>query len=218
MTKRQKSAKPVSRDNRFKKLKSLKCFNEVYQRICAGWGMSEVARFIQDERNEYTDVSRQGLVQQLCEYRKTIPAGDLVKKRFPEVYDQAKEEVEKGIDEIKELEELYRIQMHRIGTDFATEKKIGKLMPSMTSEMREARQTLESLANLKMELGLTNRASKKVNVEVGVEVEGEDAGERALAEQFTSPAVREVLTNPEQRRRVMGTVERFLKLVPESGE
>jgi hypothetical protein len=210
---KRKSIQPRSRGARFKKLRALRCYREVYARLCDGWTIAETARFIHDERAEYKEISRTGLEGILTDFRsEQIPAGDLVRKRFPEVYDAAKEKMDKGIDEVTELEELYRIQMHRISTDFATEKKIGKLLPSMTSEIKEARQLLESIANLKMEMGLSSRAPHKHEhaVAVGVEVDG--IPDEGPAGQFASTAVKEVLGNPESRHRVQGVVERFLKL------
>lgn len=216
VAKKRKQIKPRG-GKRFQKLRALACFNEVYARLCDGWSMREVARFIQEERQEYKEISRGGLEKMLQDFRSNeIPAADLVKKRFPEVYDTAKEEVENGIDEVRELEELYRIQMHRISTDFKTEKTIGKLLPSMTSEIKEARQLLESLSNLKMELGLASRAPQKHehDMRVGVSVEAADG----LAEHFNSDAVKEVLTDPESRHRVSNVIDRFLKLAPETEE
>jgi len=169
-----------------------------------------VARFIQEERHEYPSITRNGLELQLSEFRKTIPAGDLVQKRFPDVFDQAKKKVEEGINELKELEELYRIQMHRVGVDFATEKGIKKLMPSMTAEIREARNILKDMADLKMELGILHRTAKGVNVNVDVDVEA-SMTEDVMAK-FGDGAIGDVLKNPESRRKVMGVVERFLKL------
>jgi len=213
MAKRKRS-KPLGRDTRFKKLRAMGCYQEVYDRICAGWPLAQVARFIQEERKEYLTISRHGLEQQLAEFRKTMPPGDLVQKRFPDVYDKAKEAVEEGIDELKELEELYRIQMHRIGVDFATEKGIKKLLPSMTAEIREARQLLETMANLKLEMGVLGRVPRGVDLNVEVEATlTED-----IAAKFGSGDVQKVLGDPESRRKVMGVVERFLKLPAASEE
>jgi len=205
-----KRPKPPGRDTRFRKLRALACFQEVYDRICAGWPLAQVARFIQEERKEYTSISHHGLEQQLAEFRKNMPPGDLVQKRFPDVFDQAKEKVEASIDELEELEELYRIQMHRIGIDFSTEKGIKKLMPSMTAEIREARNLLKDMAELKMELGILGRAPKGVDVNVGVEVEANLSNE--VLAKFGDGAVQEVLQDAESRRKVMGIVERFMKL------
>lgn len=208
--KRGKRAKPPGRDTRFQKLRALACYDEVYERICAGWSLAQVARFIQEERKEYTSITRGGLEQQLSAFRKAMPPGDLVQKRFPEVFDQAKARVERGIDVLAELEELYRIQMNRVSIDFATEKGIKKLMPSMTGEVREARQILESIAELELELGVLKRTPKEASVHVSGEVEATVSGE--VLAQFGDEAVQKVLENPEARRRVMGTVERFMKL------
>lgn len=205
---RRPKRKPPGRDTRFQKLRALKCYQEVYDRICAGWPLAQVARFIQEERKEYTTISRHGLEQQLVEFRKQMPPGDLVQKRFPEVYDEAKEKLKKQVDELEELEELYRIQMRRVEIDFNTEKNIGKLLPSMTGEIREARQILESLANLKMEMGVLGRAARGVDVNVEVEA---TLTEDVMA-RFGDGAVGKVLENPESRHKVMGVVERFLKL------
>ena len=214
MAKRRSSAKPPGRDARFKKLRATGCYQEVYGRICAGWPLAQVARFIQEERREYLTISRHGLEQQLAEFRKQMPPGDLVQKRFPDVFEEAKSKVEESIDELSELEELYRIQMHRIGVDFATEKGINKLMPSMTGEIREARNLLETMANLKMEMGVLSRASRGVAVNVEVEATLTDD----VMAKFGDGAVGKVLQDPESRRKVMGVVERFLKLPAPSGD
>ena len=202
--------KPRGRDTKFQKLRSLVCYQEVYERICAGWPLAQVARFIHEERQEYLEVSRNRLEQQLSEFRKQMPPGDLVRTRFPEVFDKAKEAVEEGINELQELEELYRIQMHRIGVDFATEKSIRKLLPSMTAEIREARNLLKDMAELKMDMGVVARAPKDMKMHVGVEVET-SIKEDVLAK-FGDGAVGKVLSNAESRRKVMGAVERFLRL------
>lgn len=200
--------KPKSRATRYEKLRSLKCYGEVYKRVCAGWPATQLARFIQEERNELTKDSRKGLEHLIRDWRGTLPPGDLVAKRFPDVFDDAKEALEYGLDELSELEELYRIQMHRIGIDFNTETKINKLMPSMTSEIREARQILESIAELKMDLGVHQRAPE----EHSVSVEGE-VNARLTADLDKYPeGVRAVLENPESRRRVQGIVGRILQL------
>jgi hypothetical protein len=179
--------------------------------------MRELSRFIQEDRKEYLDVTPQGLAQQLADFRKTVPAAHLVQKRFPEVFDQAKERVEAGLNELEELEDLYRIQKARIDIEYGTERTIKKLMPSMTGEIREARQILESMASLKMDMGLIQRAPKPGSgVNVSVEVEAR-LGEEASS-QFGSPAVEAVLKSPESRRRVMGVIERFLKLPASTSE
>jgi hypothetical protein len=212
MARRRKPIGPTARSDRFQKLKTLKCFSDAYERICSGWSIPQVARFIQEEKREYLDITRGGLERQLSDFRKTIPASHLVAKRFPQVYEDAKEKIEGGLDELRELEELYKLQMDRITIDHTIEKAIRKLVPSLTTDIREARKTLESIAHIKMELGIHSRAPRGVDVSIGVEGEIEMTGQPA---QFGNEMVQRVIESPESRRRVMGVMERFLQL---SGE
>ena len=184
------------------------CFSEVTLRIKDGWPLTELSRWIQEDKHEFTDVSRAALVQVLQGYRSAIPAGELIKSRMPKEFVEAKKEIEDGIDEIKELESLYRMQLKRVKIDLATEEGINKLLPSMTSEIKECRQILESISTLKMDLGIQDRAPTKH--EMSVEVDEALADD--LGQHFTSPGVKKVLENPESRHRVMGTVEKFLQL------
>jgi hypothetical protein len=207
--KKRRRARSISRaTDKHQKLRALKCFDEVFSRLREGWPLSELARYIQEDKKEYVDVSRAGLVSVLTDFRASLPPGELIKKRIPQAFLSAKKEVEEGLDEIKELEALYRMQLERVKVDLETEKKIKKLLPTMTSEIKEARQILESVANLKMDLGLQDRAPQKheVNVEV------DETLEQDLSQHFGNPTVKKVLDNPESRYRVMGTVERFLRL------
>lgn len=201
--------RPVSRNCNFKKLRALNCFDLVLARIRDGWPLTQLARFIQDEKGEYTEISKQGLASLLGDFRKSLPPGELIKNRMPGVFLAAKEHVAEGVDELAKLEELYRMQLKRVSIDFATERKINKLLPSMTSEIRELRHILESITQTKLDLGLHQRAPQEHNVNVTAEVEGQLVDDLGL--KFSSEAVKEVVQNPESRRRVLTTVERFLK-------
>lgn len=196
--------RPQSRETRFVKLRSLKCFAEVHQRVLDGWPMPELARYIQDEKREYTDVTKDGLVAVLKEYRASIPPGQLIQKRMPQVFHKAAAEVAEGVDELKEMEKLYRLQMERIGIDVNTEKKINKLMPTVTQEIRVAREILSGMASLKMDLGIDKRHIGQVDIDAKVQAD--------ITNKYGSQAVVAVLQNPESRRKVLGVVDRVLKL------
>lgn len=198
--------------DKYQKLRSLQCFDLVYARIKDGWPITEIARFIQEDKHEYTEVSRAGLVSVITGFRSSLPPAELIKKRLPDAFIEAKKELDDTIDEVREMEELYRLQMRRVKIDVAIEEKIGKLMPTMTSEIKEARQLLESVANLKMDMGVHSRVPQKHEVSVDVD----EILEKDLSQHFGSPTVKKVLENPESRHRVMGTVERFLRITGES--
>ena len=189
-------------------VKALKCFPEVHDRFCNGWGVEAMIRFIKEERQELRDRSDNALRSMLTAYKKSIPVGDLVARKRPKAIEKAVAKVANGIDEISELEKLYLTQMGRLKIDLKTEKNLRKLLPSMTSEVKETRQILESLAQLKMDLGVHQRVPQEHSVSVEGEVEARLVG----GEEQYSPQVKEVIESPEARRRVQGLVERFLKL------
>jgi len=65
-----------------------------------------------------------------------------------------------------------------------------------------------------MEMGVLSRASRGVAVNVEVEATLTDD----VMAKFGDGAVGKVLQDPESRRKVMGVVERFLKLPAPSGD
>ena len=188
-------------------LDSIKCLREVHERLCSGWGVEATVRFIREEKQELTDRSHNAVRNMVREYKKAIPPGDLVAKKNLPQYEKAAIAVADGIDEIHELEELFRIQLERLNIDVAHEKKLNKLFASTTSEVKEARQLLETLAQLKMDLGIHHRMPQEHSVSVEGQVEA-----TVVDEDKYSPKVKKVLDSPESRRRVQGLVDRFLQL------
>lgn len=204
---RSKRIRPLSRETRFLRLRGLKCFKEVHQRILEGWPPSKVAQYVQEDRKEYTDIGRESLEAQLKEYRASLPTGAVVKERLPRFHAAQAAKVEQGFDELAEMQRLYEMQIERVNIDFKTEKNIGKLMPSMTQEMRAAREILSDIAQLKMDLGVNERHLGKMDISAKVV---EDVASRY------DPAVGKAMENPESRRKLLGIAERFLTLA--SGE
>lgn len=201
--KRSPRIRPQSRVTGQSRIRNLKCFQEVYDRILDGWTLNEVAKFIQDIKKELTDLTPGALVQALQDFRGTIPPAELTKKRLTPVFNKAKAKVEEGIDELAEMERLYKLQMDRIEIDVATEKKIKKLMPSTGQEVRIAKEVLSAYADLKMDLGLSKRHIGQMQVDarlmadVAVKYQG-------------APEVQEVMNNAQSRKKVLNLVERLL--------
>lgn len=198
-----KRMKPVSRDEGFQSVRRLKCFNEVFERLKAGWAPSELARFIQDDRGEYGHATKTALMQVLQRFKDTIPPAQLFSTRIPEAFHEAKKEVEEGLDELKEMEKLYRLQMERIQIDRSNEKQSKKLIATMTQEIRVARELLTGIADLKMDLGLTTRAGENVNVNVSLSGPEQKYGKKSIAD---------VMESPERRRKVLNLAERLMTL------
>lgn len=195
---------PISRETGFQKLRTLKCFPEVHERICLGWPMSELAQWIQEQKAEYTDVQRVSLMTILQRYRESLPPGVLAQHKLPKAHREAIEEIERDIDEVKELTKLYRRQVERLDVDGNTEKKIGKLFQTMTQEIRVTADILKMIATLKMDLGLKERHLGTVDAEVHVL--------SAIDEKYEGTEIGKLLQNPKTRRRLQGIAEHALSL------
>jgi len=189
---------------RHAKLKALKCFKDVHDMICSGWTTAEVASYIQEQRREMLDQTPASIEWQLSQYRTALPPGALTPIQRTPTYKKAVAKIKRGIDELAELEKLYELQMQRITIDFETEKKINKLMPTMTREIKCARDILVSMAELKMDLGLDERHLGKLDV--GLEAPEE------LAARFGKPLVGQVLQNAESRQKLLALVDKFAKV------
>lgn len=200
--KRSVRVRPVSRTTGQPRIRNLKCYQEVYGRILDGWTLNEIAKFIQEIRKEATDITRAGLITALQEFRASIPPAELTKKRLTPVFTKAVKEIEEGIDELAELERLYKLQMSRIEIDVATEKKIKKLMPSTGQEVRIAKEILSSYADLKMDLGLSKRHIGQMQVDARLMAD--------VAVRYQKAEVQEVMSSAQSRKKVLNLVERLL--------
>lgn len=209
MTERQAPSyrvKPVSRDSeKHKRVRSLACFDGVHEMVITGWPLGEIAKHIQQLKNESTDITEDALIWALGEYRKDLPPAVLVQKTLPGVFISAASQVAEGLDVLSELESLYKLQMKRVGIDHTVEEKIRKLMPNMTAEIRMAKDLLESYAEMQMDLGLTERHLGKVDVTAGPDAV-------TVAQAYGKDSVRKVLENPQSRRKLMGLVERLVEV------
>lgn len=194
--------RPVSRQIGQSRVRELKCFREVYDRILDGWPLSAIARFIQVQRNECTDLTAAGLISTLEDFRKTIPPAELTKKRITPVYIDAVQEVEKGLDELAEMEKLYRLQMERVAIDVLNERNIKKLLPTTGQEVRIAREILSNYADLKMDLGLSKRHLGQVDVDARLLAD--------VAVRYQKTEVQTVLNDAQARKKVLGLAERLL--------
>lgn len=197
--------KPVSRKRDFQVLRDLDCFNELHKRLIEdGFSLRKTAEWLQKEKQLFTDYTQAKLVNLLHYYRQSVPTTERVKP-VGKAVENALEELAEGIDELKELTRLYQVQAKRIEIDFNTEKNIRKLLPTMSQEIRTAREILSASAQLKMDLGLNERHLGTVDVETTVTEE--------VTEKYAdTPAVAAVLESGESRRKVLSLAERLLAI------
>lgn len=195
-------ARPTARASGHARIRGLSCFDEIHKKILEGWPAREVAKYIQEEAGELEDSSHESVTTMVKRYRESLPPAELAKHRLPVDMQRAQQKVAEGIDELKELENLYRLQMERIHIDFALEKKFNKLIPATAQEVRAAREILSTIAELKMDLGLHERHLGRIDgdAEVSAVVMARVGDEKIAA----------VLSNSEKRQRLLGIAKQLV--------
>lgn len=204
-TRAQRRVKPVSRKlDKFERLRSLRCFEDVNEMITTGWPLSEIAKHIQKTKHEYTDIEELSLIYILQAYRRSLPPTSLVARRLPHAFQKASQEVRDGLDVLAEMSKLYEIQMKRVEIDFTLEKAAKKLIPSMTQEIKEARSILEGIQKMKLDLGLDERHLGTLSIDSGASDE--------IVTRYGKSSVRRVLEDPSASRKVLSLAERFVQI------
>lgn len=161
-----KKSKKQKDDGGFKRLRSLDCFDELDAKIKAGISPDEVARWLQEDMLQMIDIQRESLRRQLYRYKSELPASELIKGREEPLFiRKAIEKMNRGINELDELEKLYLYQLKRISKNAETEDKLSIMLKGTSKEIQLATDMLEKMIELKMELGLVNRQPHKTQVE-----------------------------------------------------
>ncbi len=157
--------KSRSKKDSFAQLKALDCFNEVDIKIKAGVSIEELARWLQEDMFQMTDIQFDSLKRQLYRYKAELPPAELIQATEEPVYvRKAIEKMKRGINEIEELEKLYLFQLQRISRDAETEAKINKLFKGTNKEIELATNLLEKMLKLKMELGILDKSPNRLEV------------------------------------------------------
>lgn len=135
-------------------LRKLPCFNDAHEKLVKGRPAAEVADFIQGTHKMMQGMPREALTALLRDYRKSLSPVELARGYADETTTTALAKLDDGLDEIAEMEALYRLQRSRIDMEHRTERKIGKLFPGMRQEVDSARDILIGLAKIKDLLGV----------------------------------------------------------------
>lgn len=204
-----KRLRPRSRSTKFVKLRQLECFKEIEQRITSGRPITQIVDFIQREKGEYLDVTRDSLVKVITEYRDQIGKKQILASRVPDQMEKWTAEARAAVDEVEELAKLFKLQMGRIEMEAKTEQQLRKLFKTLGQEVYYAMKILQTSASIKTDFGLITGARPTGEDGSGVNV---NILNMDFARRFGSEAVQQVVTNPAARRKVLSLVERLSKL------
>jgi len=188
----------------FKRIRMLPCLPELRAKVVTGVAATEIARWLQDEMGHHTDMNVYHLAAEVQGYRRNLASMELIEVRQPEIFEQAKKEIHDGLDELKELDEMFQMQKERIQGARDMEKELGGLLNArITNEMRVATEILRASHNIKMdltggrELGTLTvqpHALKDVKGRYGEKVDG-------------------VMQDPQKRERVLGLFGKLMTAV-----
>jgi len=205
---RRPSIRAVSRDEPPKgmdALKACRCFPEVDRRLRLGWSSIDLCKMIQGEYKEMADLGESYIKRLIDQYRHTIPAAELVLTSMnPIVARNAQKKLDTGLDELKELERLYNLQMSRIKIDADNETKINKLFPTTGREVFYAVKILKQSAELKADLGIYKRQLGSMEITAQGAI---DVGRR-----YKDDGIGRAMTDPDSRRKVLSMVETLMEM------
>lgn len=138
-------------------------------RLLRGDGPTAVARLIQDEWKEYTDVKEATLIKQLVRYTESELANQMALHK-DEPDSEKRQELITKLDEqlsvVDEMAALVKVQKDRLEKGLKFEKKMPTLSSHVNTEVRLLKDTLKDLAHVQLETGILHRASHKVDARV----------------------------------------------------
>jgi hypothetical protein len=167
----------------FKDLKAMPCFEEFDLKVRAGIVTEEIARWLQEDMFQQTEIQRDSLVRKIFRYKAALPPA-MIAKDPPLYVQRAIEKMQRGVREIDELEKLYLLQLRRISIDAETETKINKLFGGTNAEIRLASDLLKAMLDKKMELGILQKTPEQFEVSGGfgiAAITNEDVDEQTKA-------------------------------------
>jgi hypothetical protein len=193
--------------SKFEKLQSLRCFAEVRRKVIKGFPIPEIAMWVQEDQKEYLQASRRALEEVLRAYRTSLPVAEVlpVGIQHSNVVASALRRFRGGVDELKELEELYSLQRSRIDLGYEREMAEKKTSWALVNEVRAGMDLLSRMASLKMDLGIHQRKLGTLDVATKKLAE--------IDERYGRPEVAAVVRNPESRRKVLSAMEHVVALL-----
>jgi len=189
MIKKKKIKKKV--EDKFVRIKALKCYDQVEEMLYAGFPCSAIADYVQVRMREYLDVSRMALTEMLNYYRRTMNDGRVVKGTLPRLFVRAEKNFSNKMKELERLEDQYKAIQYRFDILHGEERMHGRINPEVDKVNKSMLDIISRMHGIKMDLGLVgSRDLGTVTVSAErVELIKEKYGENA-AKAFSNPVSR----------------------------
>lgn len=191
-------------DSFVQKIRQLDCFEQVREWLIEGLPAGEVARRLVDQ-GYYSELSIITVQAYVTHYRATIPPWAFISRRHPTQYLNAVKAADHGIDVLKEMADLIRLQKKRVEIGFQREQQFGLLSSGMEKNVAVTATLISQFAEMKERLGLSeHQIQQNLPPDVVKDVDWKHV--------YGRESVAKVLGNPESRARVVQVAERLLDM------
>lgn len=140
--------------DKFKRIRTLRCYEYVEDMLYAGFPPSAVADYIQTRMHEYRDVKKTSLIEMLKRYRDSLKDAGLVCSTLPRAFVKAEKNFTNKMKELERLEDMYQAQQYRFDVAHGNERISGFLDPVVDKIEKGMRDIAMSMHRIKMDLGL----------------------------------------------------------------
>ena len=169
------------------RLRSLGCFKEVSQMVREGGYLRRIARYIQVECGELTELSDKAVMYMLHEYRDYIFSEDVISDTTPDAGGVS----EDPFRELHLMQQNMELVNERIQMEVATERQLNKLFSTTHKEFLTLQRLGDSILKKKKELNLLDQSRGGMRQRVGSGL----PGKLDVVEEMANPASRQRILN-----------------------
>jgi|GEM_PF-3252506 len=139
---------------KFKRVKALRCYDQVVDLLYAGYPLSTVANFIQKRMKESTDITHQSMIVLLSRFRSEMNTGEMIKGTLPRVFSKAEQKFSNKMQELERLEDQYQMMQFRLDVAHGEERLSGEINPNVDKVAKSILGIIDKMHAIKMDLGL----------------------------------------------------------------
>lgn len=194
------------------RIRNLNCFETVREMILSGTPIIEVAKQIHS-LGEAKSLTLESLRLYLDHFKATLPAWIMAMRQQPKQFLEIKRKADSTVDVLQELNRLYLWTKERLEIGMSQERRFQLLTNGMDKNFAIASRLLDQISEVKERLGVTE---DQTNAAMPKKLTDQVDWNRIYARE----SVQKVMSNPEQRSRVVQVAERLFdmyssKLSPE---
>jgi len=193
----------------YQRLKNLACFPEVENLIRQGETPTEIARFIQGQRIEYTDIQESSLAKIVSDYARENHPELVQDRRITKKLIELSEIQDEQVDVLQRLGVLASVQEQRVAINVAAELSGQRLIKGTREEIRTYMEILGKIGDRQDVLkGLGKELGTMRHVHA---LEGQQAQPDARPQ---PKQITESLNDPMRRQLLLDTIKHAQKMTP----